>query len=151
MKVSKFQLYLLFACCFTMLCLLYQSFWLFTKTATGKILGLDKGEGEYDVVDVMNVSYVVGEKEYTDFFLRNGVKDTARQIQIEYFAFRPEWSRIDSFTGNWGMLIAVGAFFFISLTIIFLTPGLIPQNATFLLSKRFPFFAKIEIQKARKE
>jgi hypothetical protein len=134
-----------------MLCLLYQSFWLFTKTATGKILGLDKGEGEYDVVDVMNVSYVVGEKEYTDFFLRNGVKDTARQIQIEYFAFRPEWSRIDSFTGNWGMLIAVGAFFFISLTIIFLTPGLIPQNATFLLSKRFPFFAKIEIQKARKE
>ena len=87
----------------------------------------------------MNVSYVVGEKEYTDFFLRNGVKDTARQIQVEYFAFRPEWSRIDSFTGNWGMLIALGVFFFISLTIIFLIPGLIHPNATFLLSKRFPF------------
>lgn len=127
-----------------MLCFLYQFFWLFTKTATGKIIGFGKGEGEYDVVDIMNVSYVAGEKEYTDFFLRNGVKDTTRQIQVEYFAFRPEWSGIDSFTGNWGMLIALGVCFFISLTIIFLTPGLIPLNATFLLLKRFPFFVYLK-------
>ncbi|MFT3705545.1 MAG: hypothetical protein QM802_24460 [Agriterribacter sp.] len=142
MRLSKMQLYFLLLGTFMALCLVYQSFWLFSNTTVGRIVRFDTGWNKVKSPDHVVVSYDVGYLEYTDSFLRNGISDTTQNVSVRYFSFDPELSRLNTPIGNWGFTVTFNVIFFITLSIIFLKPDIITSDNYFILSKRFPFVRK---------
>ena len=120
MRLSKLQTYFLLLSTVTLICLLYQTIWLFSDTANGRILQFGRGAGkQFKAVGNVTVQYAVNWTEYTDTYLRNGLPDTTRVVSIRYLSFAPSVSRLNSWVGNWGLVIVILVLAFFCLSISF--------------------------------
>lgn len=128
------------------LCILYQGFWLFSKSVYGQIESFGHGNGrKWKHVENISVTYVVSSKVYEATYLRNEWENDS--IPIRYLLIAPSVSRPDTTAGNWGLIIVSSSIFFLCATAIFLIKDIIPQNAVFVLDHRFPFIGISRIGK----
>ena len=140
MKLSKFSAYLLFVCAILVILLCYQGVWLFSKATHGEILNFGHGSGKgYKHIENVRIQYAVDNKIYEDTYLRNGLKDTTRQIAIRYLLFAPSISRVDTFIGNWGFFVVVFVIAILCISIFFLIQDIIPNGSVFIVSRAYPF------------
>jgi len=140
MILSRTKTYFLLLGLFIGICLLYQGIWLISSTAKGDILSFGHGSGRgYRSIENVEVNYTVHDVMYDVFFLRSGTPKYDSTVQIRYLLFAPSWSRINTFAGNWGLVLVTSAVFFSILTVVFLQKQIIPYSAQFIFGKKFPF------------
>ena len=140
MTLSRTKTYFLLLGLCLCFCLLYQGIWLISGITMGRIVDFGRGSGRgYRSIENVEVAYEVDYHEYTSYYLRNGIPNTIDYIPIKYLLFAPSWSRMNTTTGNWGFVLVFICVTFSILTVIFLQKAIIPFNAQFIISKRFPF------------
>ena len=142
MLLSRVQVYFLFVALLVTTVLLYQSIWLLSGKTEAQVLEFGKGSGDYKQVEHVAVVYVVNNKTYRDNYLRNELPLNTSKVRIKYLLFAPAISRMDTFVGNWGLVLSVSTIIFLSLTIIFFSPAIFSNKTYFFFVGRFPFLIK---------
>ena len=106
----------------------------------GQILDFGRGSGsDYKHVENVTVRYVVDDNEYTNIYLRNELDLTLKSVPIKYLLFSPSFSRLDTFAGNWGLVLVVFVIVLFCLSISFLIQQIVPNGTIFYLSRKIPF------------
>ena len=140
MKLSKFSAYLLLVFSLIVILICYQSVWLISNSTKGEILNFARGSGKgYRQIENVRIQYHVDNKVYEDTYLRSGLKDTTREVTIRYLLFAPSISRVDTFIGNWGLVVVVFVILILCISIFFLIQEIVPNGSMFILSRSFPF------------
>ena len=145
MTLSKLRSYITIQCAYLILAGIYQTIWLFSNVCSAIVM--DSGSGPYGSthnIEYVEVVYVVESREYHSTYFRNAIPKNTESIEIKYLKFAPGISRPNNLSGNWGIVFAIFLVYFISLTIIFLTPDLIPNGATFRFSSSSPYLSVIK-------
>jgi hypothetical protein len=123
------------------LCLLYQSVWIFSRTTTARIYSYTVNNGNQHNPNWMNASYMVGYDTYYGSYLRNGYDVDNRTFRIRYLIFKPDVSRADTFASNWGVEIMFFIIWALITSIVFLRKDIVSANAVFLFQKHRPFIS----------
>ncbi len=148
MQLSKIRAYFLLQALFIGLILLYNTPWLLSSVAIGRIDEFNNGhlkwyrDGLYK--ERMDVSYFVEGTAYLDNFSRNAIPDSQTAIEVRYLNFAPSISHINSFEENYeGSIVCYLVLFMVS-TIIFAIPNdIIPKGSLFVISKEKPWIRMI--------
>ena len=141
MKFTKTWFYIFLHIVFIGLILLYQSIWFYkSNTTEGKVLILTKmaPKGEKKNIQTIVIRYVVGntiyDKPYTTDILRDKI------VRMRYLTFAPDWSRPDTFIGNWLTLLVVYFVFFLFTSITLLIDNdLMPGGTRIAFRRRKPW------------
>lgn len=140
MQLSKRKTYFVFLAAVVVICLLYQSIWIFSRTTRAEYLdhGIDK-RGAYWMI----ASYQVNYNSYRGYFLQEGFNPDKRFFDIRYLIFAPDLARSNTFVSNWGTLILIFIFTGLVLAITFVRTDIISNEAVFLFQKTRPFISII--------
>ncbi|KIC90672.1 hypothetical protein OI18_23225 [Flavihumibacter solisilvae] len=141
MILSKLKAYLLLISSFIILALLYQTVWIFSSSVNGKIVEYSKGAGKRKHVSFVEANYRVNNKLFNSIYLRNGYTNNDGNIPIRYLNFCPGISRIDTVSGNWGIVFSTGLLYFLIITISFLHRDIIPHGKKVNFQFRLPFIS----------
>jgi hypothetical protein len=147
-ELNKRQTYFAILIFWVFLCLVYQSIWIFSRTATAEIYGVSKsnfGRPHSTLREVtwLEASYRVGEKIYYDSYLKDGYDLQNYQFKVRYLIFCPSLSRADTFVSNWGPLILFFVLMGIVTSIVFIRKDIFSDQVVIQLHTRRPFI-KIE-------
>ncbi len=139
MKLTRNQTWLAVLATGILICLLYQSVWIFSRTTTARIYSYSVYHGSQHGPDLMNAYYMVGYDTYYGSYLRDGYALDYHSFKIRYLIFKPGVSRADTFVSNWGVLILFFILWSIVTSIIFIRKDIVSANAVFLFQKHRPF------------
>jgi hypothetical protein len=141
MQLTKLRAYLALQSTVILLCLLYESVWLFSKTAAAEITGYGhlSNYRRARSVNTIDAYYTVDGQDYDASYLANAFVSADGKMPVRYLIFAPSISRPDTLMGNWGLPFVVFTIFFLISTIAFLQKDIIPHETLFILSKKRPF------------
>jgi len=141
MQLNKLKAYLALQASVLLLCLLYESVWLFSRTTTAGITAYGRLSSYRRArsINTLDAFYTVDGKEYDASYLRNAYSSPDNKLPVRYLIFAPSISRPDTLMGNWGVPIVAFPIIFLISTIAFLQKEIIPHETIFVLSKRKPF------------
>jgi hypothetical protein len=118
------------------ICLLYQSIWIFSRTTRAEYLSYEKDRrGAYWMI----ASYQVNYETYRGEFLQDGFNPGNRYFNVRYLIFSPGLARSDTFVSNWGPLILFFIFLALVNSIVFVRNNIISNQAVFLFQRTRPF------------
>lgn len=146
MQLTKLRAYLTIQATVILLCLLYESAWLFSRTTTAGITGYGhlSSYRRGHSVNTLDAFYVVDGIEYDASYLRNEYTSPDGRLPVRYLIFAPSISRPNTLMGNWGVPIVAFPIIFLISTIAFLQKEIIPHETIFVLSKTKPFIKLIK-------
>jgi hypothetical protein len=139
-KLTRLQTYFAILAAIVLICLLYQSIWIFSRTTKAEVLGVVITNGK-DKISWLKARYNVGYDTYYGRFLKNDYDVKNRNFKIRYLIFNPDLARSDTFASNWGPLIMFFIIFFVIVSIVFIRKDIISEQAAFVLQKRRPFIS----------
>src|SRR5450631_1770181 len=143
MKLNKRQTYFAILAIWFFLCLLYQSVWIFSRTATAEIYAVKTNTIRRSAgggISWMQASYKVGDKIYYDSYLKDGYDISNRYFKIRYLIFAPDISRADTFVSNWGPLIMFFVLMTLVTSIVFIRKDIISDRVVIVIQTKRPFF-----------
>ena len=105
MKLNKHQTYIASLAVGVLLCLLYQSIWIFSRTTSAAINRTDAHVYNGSKINLIHATYQVDYKSYDGTYLRDDYDTSRHFLKIRYLIFAPDVSRTESFVTNWGPLI----------------------------------------------
>jgi hypothetical protein len=138
-KLNRRQAYFALLAATALVCLLYQSVWIFSRTTNARIDSVFVNTGKGNGISWIDASYLVGNHLYYGSYLRNDRNINDRALRVRYLIFDPALSRSDSFVSNWGPLIMFFLVVFLILSILLVRKDIISDRATFLFRARWPF------------
>ncbi|ULQ55964.1 hypothetical protein KJS94_15040 [Flavihumibacter rivuli] len=141
MVLSKPKAYLLLISAFIALALFYQTVWLFSSTVNGKIVQYSRGVGKSKSLSFVEANYEVNNELFNSVYLRNGYLNNDGNIPIRYLIFCPGVSRMDTVSGNWGLVFSTGLSYFLITTICFLHRDIIPKDKKVKIQVKPPFIS----------
>ena len=139
MQLTRNQTWLAVLATGILICLLYQSVWIFSRTTTARIYSYTVNNANQNSPNWMNASYTVDYDTYYGTFLRDGFDVDKRNFKIRYLIFNPKISRADTFSSNWGVEILFFIIWSIVTSIVFIRKDIVSANAVFLFQKHRPF------------
>jgi hypothetical protein len=125
------------------LCLLYESFWIFSRTTNAEIYAVDGKTYRRSGIHWIYGSYQVDGQTYQGMYLKGGYGMDTRSYEIRYLLFAPGISRANSFVSSWGPLLMFFILWSLIVSIVFIRKDIIADQAIFLIQSRRPF-VKIE-------
>jgi hypothetical protein len=141
MQLDKRQTYFAILAAVVVVCLLYQSVWIFSRTTTAKIYSVTNSYSGRRGINSMNASYIVDYKTYSGSFLQDGFNPANPFFKVRYLIFNPDLARSDRFISNWGPLILFFLICFLITSIAFIRKDIISNHAIFLFQKSRPFIS----------
>jgi hypothetical protein len=153
MKLNKRQAFIFALSIWLSLSLLYQSLWLFSRTATAEIYAADSRWGHGSIIGgrigrrripMEFATYSVASITYKGVYFRNEHDVDAGHFEIRYLIFDPSITRKNTFAGNWAYTLIF--FFSLSLItfIIYVRKDIVADQAVFVIQGKRPF---IQIEK----
>ncbi len=139
MQLTRNQTWLAVLATGILICLIYQSVWIFSRTTTAKILSYKDNTQTRRNPSWMYASYTVDYDTYYGTFLREDFIVDKQYFKIRYLIFNPKVSRRDTFSSNWGVEIMFFIIWSIVTSIIFIRKDIVSANAVFLFQKHRPF------------
>lgn len=143
MTLSKHQTYFALHGAFILAVLLFQTFWLFSRTTDAWIEGFGRAaqSGKFKSIETMTIDYAVNGQEYETTVTRNATPAEQQTIRVRYSKLWPDVCRLDTFEGNWLQPIIIYIIFFIFTTILFFVPNkdVLPKGTVFIFSKQRPW------------
>ena len=140
MKISKVKAYFLIMLIGVLSCLLFQGVWAVSHVTEGEVIEFGNGPGRrFKGITSVTIRYSVSGVEYVDTYLRSGVSLKTQVVPIRYLTFAPSVSRLNTPSGNWGLISALFLVFFLSVTILFLKNDIVPHRSYFTLNTKRPF------------
>jgi hypothetical protein len=140
-KLNKKKAFVVFLAVILLMCLLYQSLWIFSRTAMASVQETEVyryRRGMNGVtINLIDASYNVGYETYYGTYLKNGLD--GRRFEVRYLAFAPGFSRSNTFIGNWGPLAAVFVIALLIGSIVYLRKDIIADGAVVVCQPRRPF------------
>jgi len=140
-QLDKRKTYFVLLSAVVVICLLYQSVWIFSRTTRAEYLGYRKGSsGAYWII----ASYQVNYETYRGYFLQDGFNPDKRYFNVRYLIFSPDSARSDTFASNWGPLIVFFILMALIISIVFIRNDIISKQAVFQFQKKRPFIKIIQ-------
>jgi hypothetical protein len=157
MKLNKRQSYFALLAIWFLLCLLYQSLWIFSRTATAKIVGVETwnhargygsvyGRNSRSGITVMDGTYSVDGRTYNGYYLKDGYDIGKQYFEVRYLLFDPGISRSNTFASNWGPLIMLFILLSLVTSIVYVRKDIFSDQATLLIQRKRPFVRLINNQ-----
>jgi hypothetical protein len=140
LELNKRQTYFAVLGMVVLICLLYQSIWIFSRTSRAEYLGYEKTKRG---VKWMIASYQVNYDSYRGYFLQEDFNTDKHYFEIRYLIFSPGLARSNTFTSNWGPLILFFILMGMVISIVFVRKDIISNQAVFLFQKARPFITII--------
>jgi hypothetical protein len=136
LQLNKRKTYFVFLAAVVVICLLYQSVWIFSRTTQAEYLGYERDHrGAYWMI----ASYQVNFENYRGYFLQDGFNPDNRFFKVRYLIFSPDLARSDTFASNWGWLILFFIVMSLIISIVFIRNDIISNQAVFQFQKTRPF------------
>jgi hypothetical protein len=135
-QLNKRRTYFAFLATVFLICLLYQSIWIFSRITHAEYRGFNKDRsGAYWMI----ASYQVNYETYHGYFLQNGFNPDKHYFDVRYLIFSPGLARSDTFVSNWGPLILFFILMALIISIVFFRDDIISNQAVFQFQKTTPF------------
>ena len=143
MQFGKRAFFLLLNGAALLVVLLYLLFWLMGNSTGGRILRPLHASS-------MTVQYVVGEKTYTERFMRSDVPLSQTSVKVRYQPWNPSMARIQSFMGLLAEPLAWWGVVLLAIAMLLLTNNTVFSKGTrFRLQQRFPWLMMDEFFPSR--
>jgi hypothetical protein len=139
-KLSRLHTYFGILAVVVLICLLYQSIWIFSRTTKAEIDQIPNAKGS-NKITWMRVSYQVGYDTYYGSFLKDGYDTSEHNFNVRYLIFNPDLSRSDTFASNWGPLILFFVLVWLIVSIVFIRKDIISEQAIFVVQFKKPFIS----------
>jgi len=139
-ELNRRQTYLSILAAGIVICLLYQSIWIFSRTTTAEIYSVYiPKSGSNTKASWMNASYTINYDKYYGSYLIDGFDVNKRFFKIRYLIFNPNISRSDNFVSSWGVVIVFFIIWTIITSIVFIRKDIVSDGAVFIFQKHSPF------------
>lgn len=139
LKLTRRRTYLVILGLGFLLCLLYQSVWIFSRTTTARIESYTTDKQSRSGPNKMWASYTVDYETYYESFLIDGFDVQRKYFRVRYLVFNPGISRSDNFASNWGSEIMFFIIWTIITSIVFTRKDIVSADAVFIVRRRWPF------------
>lgn len=145
MKLNKRKAFLTLLTVWIGVALLYQSVWIFSRTATAEVYAADPVRRSGGIFgrgyrpSMMYATYTVGADTYQGSYFRDEGNVASGHFTVRYLSFAPDVSRKESFAGNWGYTIIFLLIASLITAILFLRKDIIADHAVFIIQAKRPF------------
>jgi hypothetical protein len=138
-QLNKRQFFITLVSIVILMCLAYQSIWIFSRTTMAEVRGTEAYRSRRVKLTLVDASYAVRDKIYEGAFLKDGKIGQTPFFEIRYLIFAPGISRSNTFSSNWGPTVMVFVVLLIIISIAFIRKDILSDKAIVIFQLRRPF------------